>query len=157
MEKKQIEQKIGVIISELIEKMNFSVTIEIEKDTDSEISALVYNIKTSDSSFLIGQYGMNLQALQHIARIIARKKIADPINFILDVNSYRKEKNDSIIHLASAMADEACAKKETITMRPMTAYERRIIHLELSKNTKVKTQSVGDGEDRRISITPIID
>ncbi len=157
MEKKQIEQEISTIISELIEKMGFSVIIEIEKDADSEFSALVYNIKTSDSSFLIGQYGMNLQALQHMIRIIVRKKITDPINFILDVNNYRKEKNDSIIHLASAMADEACAKKETITMRPMTAYERRVVHLELSKNKKVKTQSVGDGEDRRISITPIID
>ncbi|MFZ2193847.1 MAG: R3H domain-containing nucleic acid-binding protein [Candidatus Moraniibacteriota bacterium] len=155
MEKEQIESQIGSIVTELIEKMGFSVVVEIKSVTEKEGVLVVCDIKTQESNFLIGQYGMNLQSLQHIARVMVRKKIEEPVNFVLDVNSYRKEKNESIVRLALNLAEEACAKKETIVMRPMSAYERRVVHVELSKNDKIKTESVGDGEDRRIAITPI--
>lgn len=155
MEKEQIESQIGSIVTELIEKMGFSVVVETKSVTENGGILVVCDIKTQESNFLIGQYGMNLQSLQHIARVIVRKKIEEPVNFVLDVNSYRKEKNESIVRLALNLAEEACAKKETIVMRPMSAYERRVVHVELSKNDKIKTESVGDGEDRRIAITPI--
>ena len=155
MEKAQMESEIGAIVTELIEKMGFSITVETKSVDEKDGILVVCDINTQESNFLIGQYGMNLQSLQHIARVIVRKRIAEPVNFVLDVNSYRKEKNESIVRLALNLAEEACVKKETIVMRPMTAYERRVVHVELSKNEKVKTESVGEGEDRRISITPI--
>ena len=159
MEKEQIEktaQLITVIVDELIKKMGFSVSLETKGVLEKEVVLFVCDIKTQESNFLIGQYGSNLQSLQHIARVLVRKKITEPINFILDVNAYRKEKKEAISRLALNLASEACAKKETITMRPMTAYERRIVHMELDNNTKVKVESIGEGEDRRIVITPIL-
>lgn len=159
MEKEKIEQEIARIVEELVSKMGFSSTVEIKKKKEEEDddSIIVCNIKTEDSNFLIGQYGLNLQSLQHIARVIARKRIGDePVNFVLDVNFYRQEKNESIIRLAKNIAEEVLIEKHEVVMRPMTAYERRIVHMELSKNEMIKTESVGEGEDRRIVIKPVV-
>ena len=157
MEKEKIEQEIVRIVEELVSKMGFSSTVEIKKkEKGEEDGILVCNIKTEDSNFLIGQYGLNLQSLQHIARVIARKRLADElVNFILDVNSYRQEKNEGILRLAKNMAEEALMEKREVAMRPMTAYERRIVHMELSKNDRITTESIGEGENRRIVIKPI--
>ncbi len=153
-----MEQEIVRIVEELVSKMGFLSTVEIKRKEEKEGEdgdMIVCNIKTEESNFLIGQYGLNLQSLQHIARVIVRKQLADePVNFVLDVNFYRQEKNECIVRLAKNMVEEALTKKREVTMRPMTAYERRIVHMELSKNEKIKTESVGEGEDRRIVIKP---
>lgn len=156
MEQKQenVEGVIVAIVENLLSRMGFSASVEAKKAMGVD-GAIVCDIKTEDSGFLIGQYGLNLQSLQHIARVMIRKKIVQPINFILDVNSYRQEKNDSVIRLAKNLAQEAIIEKREITMRPMTAYERRIVHMELSKNDQIKSESIGEGESRRIVIKPL--
>ena len=142
-------------VQELVEKLSISSEVEIkESESEEARKNLVCNIQTKESSYLIGQYGVNLQALQHIARILTRKKIEGKINFILDVNFYRQEKNGSIILLAQNAASQALAEKRAIVLRPMSAYERRLVHLELSKDDKIRTESTGEGEDRRIVIKP---
>ncbi|MFZ2188481.1 MAG: R3H domain-containing nucleic acid-binding protein [Candidatus Moraniibacteriota bacterium] len=154
MEQENVEQEIVAIVEGLISKMGFVSSIEMKKlEEDGDV--IICNIKTDDSSFLIGQYGLNLQSLQHIARVIIRKKIVQPVNFILDVNSYRQEKKDSVVRLARNLAEEVINGKSEIIMRPMTAYERRIVHMELSKNDRIKTESIGEGDSRRIVIKPL--
>lgn len=142
------------IIEDLILKMGFDAKVEIKKREEGSKETLVCDVKTDESNFLIGQYGVNLQSLQHIARLLARKKISGQMNFVLDVNSYRQEKNESIIKLARNLAQEAVLEKRAVVLRPMSPYERRIVHLELSKNTEIKTESIGEGEDRRVVIKP---
>ncbi len=155
MEREMLEKEITTIVEELLVKMGFAATIEIKDGQEEGKDAIIYNIKTEDSNFLIGQYGMNLQSLQHIVRVIIRKRLLEPVNFILDVNSYRQEKNDSIVRLAKNLAQEAVMEKRDVVMRPMTAYERRIVHMELSKDDRIKTESIGEGENRRIMIKPL--
>lgn len=150
-----MEKELKETMSELISKMGFSGEVEIKKTEEEEKETYVCDIETKESNFLIGQYGVNLQSLQHIARLVIRKKIKERINFIIDVNSYRMEKNDSVIKLARSLADEAIREKRAVVLRPMAPYERRIVHLELSKNDKIKTESIGEGEDRRVVIKPI--
>ena len=156
MEKELIEKEVVGIIKGLVAQIGIEATVDVKQSEDlHEKDVFICNIQTQESSFLIGQYGLNLQALQHIVRIIVRKRIEEPVNFVLDVNNYRQEKNDSIIKMAKSMADQAVAERRTIILRPMTAYERRFVHLELSKNDQVKTESVGEGDDRRIAIKPL--
>jgi len=139
---------------ELIEKMGFSAEVEIiSREADQQI--ITCNIKTDESSFLIGQHGVNLQALQHIARVLVRKKLDERVSFVLDINFYRQERNESIIKIAQSMAEEAIREKRAIVLRPMSPYERRIVHMELSKNDQIKTESIGEGEERKIVISPI--
>ena len=155
-QKASIEELIKKTISDLIEKIGFSCEIEVfeEQNQENAEKNLICNIKTKESSFLIGQYGINLQSLQHICRILIKQKVEQKINFVLDVNSYRQEKNSSIVRLAVEMAEQAIRERRTMLLRPMSPYERRIVHLELSKNNQVKTESVGEGENRKVVIKP---
>lgn len=149
-----IRETVKNIVQELVEKMGISSQVEAEEIEQNGQLTLVLNIKTNESNYLIGQYGVNLQALQHIVRVMVRKKTDIKANFILDVNSYRQEKNESIAALAKSMAAQALNERRAVVLRPMSPYERRLIHLELSKNDQVKTESIGEGEDRRVVIKP---
>lgn len=148
------ENEIREIIKALVEKMDFVCEVEMTDSKNCDEAAVVYNIKTDESSFLIGQYGVNLQALQHLARILVRKKTNQKSNFILDVNSYRQEKDSSLVKLAHEMSEQAVREGRAAVLCPMSPYERRIIHLELSKDDRVETESIGEGEDRKVIIKP---
>jgi spoIIIJ-associated protein len=150
----ELESRVKEEVESLIAKMNFVSEVEVKKVVEEDGETLICNIKTKDSNYLIGQYGVNLQALQHIARVIVRKKTENRGNFILDVNSYRQEKNETVSALAKSVAQKAILEKKAVTMRPMSPYERRLVHLELSKNEQIKTESVGEGEDRRVVVKP---
>lgn len=146
-------------VEEVLQKAGFSgsvsVTTQLQNEGEIEEENIVCNIQTDeDSNFLIGQYGVNLQALQHLFRLILRKKTDEKLRFILDVNSYRQQKNQSVVEQAHEAAEQALAEGRAIVMRPMSAYERRLIHMELSKNEKVFTESIGDGESRKVVVKP---
>lgn len=148
--------KIRALTKETIEKMGFSCQeIEIIQQNEREEEMVILNIKTLDSSFLIGQYGANLQSLQHIMRVLVREKLKERLRFILDVNSYRKEKNDAVVLLARELAKQSIREKRAIIMRPMSPYERRLVHMEFAENNEVQTESVGEGEERKIVIKPL--
>ena len=156
MEKNNFEEVVKETVQELVNKMGFAAEIEI-KDASSKEGAdtVICNIKTEESNFLIGQYGVNLQSLQHIARLLVRKKTEERVNFIVDVNAYRQEKNDSIEKMAREMAEQSVREKRAVILRAMSPYERRIVHMELSKNDQIKTESIGEGEDRKVVIKPV--
>ena len=166
MEEKNIEV-IKNTVSEMLEKMGFSGQVEISKNLCKETllrnskeeeteNNLACNINIEeDSNFLIGQYGINLQALQHIARLIVRKKIEERANFILDVNYYRQQKDGAVIEQAKLAATQAVDEKKAVVMKPMSAYERRIVHVILGEDSRVVTESIGEGEDRKVMIRPV--
>jgi spoIIIJ-associated protein len=153
-EKNNSEKEIKEAMEMLLEKTGFSGSVEVKKYLAEDRETVECNIQTEESNFLIGQYGVNLQALQHISRVVLRKLLSEKINFLLDVNSYRKEKNSSIERMARDFAEQALSEKRAVIMRPMTPYERRIVHMELCKNTQVKTESIGEGEDRKVVVKP---
>lgn len=150
----KLEKIIKETIEELLDKMGFPAEIQIVQEVENPEN-IICNITTdSDSNFLIGQHGINLQAVQHLARLIIRKKTEERVRFILDVNSYRQQKNQSIIELANSAAKQALDEKRAIIMKPMSTYERRIVHMELSKNKNIITESIGEGEGRKIVVKP---
>ena len=149
----QIKETIKKTVEQLLEKMGFSAQVAISDSPEDD--GIVCDIATdTDSHFLIGQHGTNLQAVQHLARLMVRKSIPEKIRFILDVNSYKQQRNQSIIEQAQIAANEAINQHRTIIMKPMSTYERRIVHMELSKNSKVSTESTGEGEERKIVVKP---
>ncbi len=150
-----MEQQTTIIkttIEKLLSSMGFSGTVSLIKTAEDDA---LYSISTdSDSHLLIGQHGVNLQAFQHIARLIVRKQLPEKVRFSIDINDYRQQKNHSIIELALQAAQEAISGHRSIVMRPMSTYERRIVHLELSKDSAVVTESIGEGENRKIVVKP---
>lgn len=150
----------------LLKNLGFAAKVDVIQDAsmgsgqnaENKDNNLVCNIIIDqDSSFLIGQYGANLQSLQHILRLLVRKQIQEKVNFIVDVNSYRQQKTQAIIEQAEQAAKQAISEKRAVVLRPMSAYERRLVHLELSKNNEVTTESTGEGEARKVIIRPASD
>lgn len=142
-------------VQELVEKMGFSPAVEIIESRKQEEENVVCNVTIGeDSHILIGQYGVNLHALQHIARLLVRKKTDEKVKFVLDINNYRQEKNKSVIDLARQAAEQALQEGRAVVMRPMSAYERRLVHMELAGNTDVVTESIGEGESRKVVVKP---
>lgn len=144
------------IVNETLKKMTFeNFTIGERIDFGSEGENTVFNIASGESDLLIGQYGANLRALQHILRAMARKKIDERMHFSVDVNDYSRQKIGSLEEVAKSMARQAIEAKRPMVLRPMSAYERRIVHMTLAENTEVKTESIGEDEDRKVVIKPI--
>lgn len=141
-------------VEELMHQMGFVENVTVTIDTPDEDN-IVCNIEVGDqSNFLIGQHGVNLQALQHVARMLVRKKTQERLKFIIDVNGYRSQKNQSVAQLAHQAAEEAIREKRAVVMKPMSTYERRIVHMELSKNSAIITESIGEGEGRKVVVKP---
>lgn len=142
----------------LMEKMGIDCSVELKEVEDDENKGIVCDILVQkDSNFLIGHYGTNLEALQQIIRVLVGKKTDKLLKFMVDVNSYRQEKNQSIVEYANFLAKQAIEEKRVILMRPMSAYERRLVHVELEKNSQVSTESAGEGEERKVVIRPVSD
>ncbi len=104
---------------------------------------------------LIGRRGETLSALQYIARLIVGKEMHRPVAIVIDVEGYRARREETLRRLARRMADQALERGQTLTLEPMPANERRIIHLELKDNPRVTTLSVGEGARRKVTIIPV--
>jgi len=139
-------------ITELLKIMNFQGRINID---DSNESNILVNIQTDQASFLIGQAGANLEALQYIARVLASKKMGAPVQFILDVNDYQKYHIGLLEELAKSIAKQSLSERIAVTLQPMPAFKRRIIHLALADNSQISTESIGQEPERRIVVKPI--
>jgi spoIIIJ-associated protein len=148
-------EKINIIketIKELLKIMDFDGKVVVD---DSNKENILVNIQTEQAGFLIGQAGANLDALQHIVRILVSKKNGQPIQFVLDVNNYRKHRIEILRELAKSIAKQALSEKAAFTLQPMSAYERRIIHLALAEYPQINTESIGQEPERRVIVKPI--
>jgi spoIIIJ-associated protein len=156
MAKSENIEVIKGLIAETLKKMSFDdFTLSVREETGPDSENLIFNIETKESDILIGQYGANLRSLQHVLRAMARKKNDEKLHFSIDVNDYHKQKISSLEELAQSLARQAIVEKRPIVLRPMSAYERRVVHLVLSENTQIKTESIGEGEDRKVVIRPV--
>lgn len=138
----------------LLEKMEFQASVEVtpEKDQDDVFSCMI-RIDT-DQNLLIGQYGANLAALQHLVRVILRKKTGAPLGVAVDINDYFSEKRTLLEQEAEKASLEVLRDKAPVALRPMLAYERKVVHAFLSLKRGITTESVGKGDERRVMIHP---
>jgi spoIIIJ-associated protein len=131
-----------------------NVRARIDFDSADNREVLRINIESEDGSLLIGQGGSHLVALQHLLRAIIKRKTGELFSFVVDVNNYRSERHDFLKQLAETSARRAATKKEEVVLRPMTSYERRLVHKTLSENDFVMTTSVGEEPERKVVIKP---
>jgi len=122
------------------------------KDQDNQEVIWVEIESKEDPNLLIGKLGANLAALQHLLRLIVRRKLNEGVNFIVDVNQYKENRLDYLEKLAQASAATVIKTQKPKILEAMSAYERRVIHLALADNDAVATESEGEGEERRVII-----
>lgn len=145
------------VLQELLDKMGLDGIVEItqaDATRPDENTHWVLNIDGKDTNRLIGKRGETLASLQYITRLIVSRKLQRRANLIVDAGGYKAKRSDRLRGLANRMADQAVRQKRTITLEPMPPHERRIIHLTLRKRNDVTTKSVGDGDNRKVTIEP---
>ena len=125
----------------------------VEEEIDASAS-VVLNINGDDLGILIGRSGQTLSCLQSIVRLIVGHQTKVWVPIVVDVGGYKQRRYQSLQILARQMAEQVEAKGAPFTLEPMSAYERRIIHLTLADHPDVTTESIGQGEARNVVILP---
>ena len=138
-------------VKQIIEKLGVSASAEVEKVEGT----FFVDIASEDSSLLIGKYGSNIDSLQFILAV-RLKTLTDDDKFELfvDVDGWRKQKEEKLKKLALAVAEEVAASGKPEPLYNLKPSERRVIHTILTDHDKVTTISEGEGEDRHIIIKP---
>lgn len=147
-----------VVLSELLEKMSVRAEVIVrreEPDEDDDDNPWLLDVSGSgDLNVLIGRRGDTLASLQYITRLITSRELQRRANIVVDVDGYKSRRTSKLHDLARRMADQAVQKSQTMTLEPMPPYERRIVHLALRDREDVVTESVGEGQSRKVTIVP---
>ncbi len=117
-------------------------------------ASAVLDVNGDDLGLLIGRRGTTLAALQYMINLMVSRKMSSRVLISLDIEQYRRRREDSLTSLAQRMADRVRNSGRSLTLEPMPAGERRIIHLVLAEDSAVTTGSVGEGDGRKVVIYP---
>ncbi len=151
------------VITQILRRMRIQARPQIQlhppipdptSGEESESPLVTINLMGNDLGVLIGRRGETLTDLQYVFNLIMNKKTRTWGKVMIDVEGYRTRRKDTLVNLARRMADQVLATRQPITLEPMPAYERRLVHLALLDHPYVRTESFGEGEERKITIFP---
>lgn len=158
-ERKEIElsteeqEKAKNNVSKFLEEFFEKVEKNAEYSINTSKSGLDININDKNLGFLIGYRGETLYAFQNILSAIAGKGIENRVRVILDIEGYKEKREKALEDLAEKLAKTVIKTKKSVTLEPMQAYERKIIHTKLQNNNLVETRSIGEEPRRKIVIS----
>lgn len=148
-EKEKAKNNVEKFLREFFEKIQKDVEYSIKI---SEIG-LDISIRNKEIGFLIGYRGETLYAFQNILSPIASRGIDNRVRVILDIEGYKEKREKALQELADKLAKTVMKTKKSVTLEPMQAYERKIIHSRLQNNDKVETRSIGEEPRRKVVIS----
>ena len=143
------EKNIEKFLKEFLDKVQKDAKYIIEKTP----TGLKVNINNENLGFLIGYRGETLYAMQNILSSIASKGIENRVRVILDIEGYKEKREKALEDLAEKLEKTVIKTKKSVTLEPMQAYERKIIHTKLQNSEKVETRSIGEEPRRRVVIS----
>ena len=135
-------------LDEFISKLNGKMEYTVKYNEGN----FEVDINGEDTGFLIGYRGETLNSLQVILNNVVAKKSEEKVKVLLNINGYREKREKDLEILASKIAGTVIKTKKSITLEPMSAYERKIIHTKLQSNDKVKTYSIGEEPHRKVVV-----
>ena len=144
-------------VSQLLEKMKVSAEVSasyIDEEDYNGRKPILIDIHGDDLSILIGRKAETLNALQYITSLIVGKELGRSVPLSVDVEGYRARRQKQIKHLANRVANQVAQTGRSQPLEPMPASERRIIHIELRDHPEVYTESIGEGNRRKVVIYP---
>jgi len=144
------------VLEELLSQMGIVASVESPDPTgkDETAAPIIFDIKGEDLGILIGRRGQTLACLQFMVRLIVGHQTKTWIPITVDVEGYCQRRSEKLCALAERLAEQVRTRNRPFTLEPMLAYERRIIHLALADHPDVITESMGEGEARRVVIRP---
>ena len=126
--------------------------IEVKTKTELKDDIINITLDTSRNPILIGKNGITLQALNELVRLSTSSKFKKRFRILLDINDYKEAKYDKVVSIAKRLARDVVRTQQDITLDPMPADERRMVHNALTGMPNIKTESVGEGPHRAICI-----
>lgn len=149
-DKDAVKQNVEKFLKEFIQNLpqnNIEYTINFEQND------LYIDMKGDDTGYLIGYRGEVLNSIQTILTNIASKDLSYKVKVLLNIGGYREKREKDLENLAMKIAGSVIRNRKTITLEPMSAYERKIIHTKLQDNDKVETHSVGEEPYRKVVVS----
>jgi len=142
------QQPLPVKIKKIVSFLNLrNCSVDIDEENRR------VNITTDEDEWFTAALPELVKDLKYLVSLLAHHDGAE--SYTVDINNYRKEREKIIVELAKAAAQKAVTTKQEVRLPSMNAYERRLIHMELSIRPDVKTESIGEGKDRGVVIKPI--
>ncbi len=139
------------ILTQLLHKMGETCTIHGFQETN-QINLV---IEGEDAGLLIGKQGQTLEALQYLVTKILAKQTKKKPRVVIDIESYRQRHKQSLVEMALKQGEKAKRVGKPVTLNPMNAHDRRIVHLALQADKDIKTKSRGEGLYKKIIIYPV--
>ena len=121
---------------------------------DEQEPPLVLDVLGPDVETLIGHRGETLAALQHVTRLIIGREVTGRVNVVVDVDGFKARREQALRRLAQRLAEQALRTGRTVVLEPMPPHERRYVHLALRDHPDVTTESIGEGDGRKVTIIP---
>ncbi len=150
----QNKERISATVKKIVGFMNLDCQVEIHEESGPEAKAILVSVYTPDNArFIIGKNGQNLKAFEHLIRAMLLKN-DNSQNIIVDINDYKKSRASFVVDAAKQAVSRVRNTQKAEVLTPMSAYERRIVHMELASYPDVATESIGDEPQRRIVIKP---
>ena len=145
------------MLDHLLELMGITADVSIrDAETPGDglgMAKAVLDIEGDDLGLLIGRRGETLASLQYLLNLMVGRKLTEHATFTVDVEGYRRRREQQLNSLARRMADQVRRTRRPVTLEPMPPNERRIVHLTLAEDREVETSSIGEGENRKVSIS----
>ncbi|MDB4897303.1 MAG: jag [Firmicutes bacterium] len=141
-------ERVELFLREVCDAMGVEVTISMQEQNEY----LHVDVAGAEAGILIGHHGQTLDAMQYLVNLVASKVGDDGQRVLLDVEDYRKRREETLTRLATRLAERVKRNGESMVLEPMSAHERRVIHLALQENPDVVTTSEGEEPFRRVVI-----
>jgi spoIIIJ-associated protein len=149
-----VVKTVSHILDNLLSLMGVDAVSTLRRAIGEDDGGPVFNIEGEDSGLLIGRGGETLRGLQFLVNFMANVQLGFRPNSIIDVGEYQERRKKSLQNMARNVSLEVAQTGRSITLEPMSAYDRRLVHLALSDNPEVVTQSAGSGVDRQVVVSP---
>ena len=151
-EREDLAEKASEFLLGVLERMGIAADIDIKDDKDRT----TLEIQTKDSELVIGRRGVVMDALQHLVnKVVYRDRTGDKTKpLVVDAGGFRDKQIERLRSLGQRMAEKALQTKQIVELQPMTAHDRRIVHMAIAEIPGLTTRSEGEGEDRHILIVP---
>jgi spoIIIJ-associated protein len=157
-----VDQIARRILEDLLERMDIHAYITVVRSSvpdqrgepEETITLHVEGADEEAMGLLIGRRGETLRSLQFMLNLLVSRKVQKWPQVVVDVGNYRQRRQESLEGLARRMAERVRQSGRPLTLEPMGAYERRIVHLALRSDPTVYTESSGEGENRKVVIYP---
>jgi spoIIIJ-associated protein len=132
------------------------IGVKAEVDVAFEEGDLHLEIKGDQEGILIGRHGRTLDSFQFLMNRMVNKRLETPVRIVLDINDYRKRKTESLKKMAIRVGEKVKGKGHPLTIGPFDAHDRRLIHIALKEDPAIRTESLGEGKLKKMTIIPTL-